>query len=482
MAGKTIAEHLADLKATREAQQKKLEEIGQKSIDEGRSMNTAEQEEFDTIGDEVKSIDSDIARFTRLEAVQGEKAQPAAVIAREKANGNSEDIANRGAPVVIKRHKDLEPGILFARHAMCVFAAKGNAYEASQLARTHYGEESPVTKSLAFAGGRSMETVLKAAVAAGNTIDSTWAKPLVEYVNYAGDFVDFLRPRTLLGQFGQGSVPSLRRIPFNVHIKGQTAGGTGYWVGEGKPKPVTKFGYNDTYHGWFKVAAISVLTDELIRFSDPSAETYVRDSLADVLVERIDTDFIDPDFAGTANVSPASITNGIAAITSSGNTADDIRADLNALWEASDAANHNFDAPVYIMRSSTARAVSSMVNPLGQPEFPGLTARGGSLGGVPVLVSNYVPSNSSGAMVVLVNASDIYLSDDGQATVDFSREASIQMLDNPTNASIDGTATTMVSMFQNDSTALRAHRFINYSRRRDTAVAVLDAVNWGQGS
>src|SRR3546814_8268332 len=98
---------------------------------------------------------------------------------------------------------------------------------------------------------------------------------------------------TILGRFGAGGIPSLRRIPFNVHIKGQTVGGTGYWVGEGKPKPVTKFGYNDTYHGWFKVAAISVLTDELIRFSDPSAENYVRDALADVLVARMDTDFID---------------------------------------------------------------------------------------------------------------------------------------------------------------------------------------------
>src|SRR3546814_17940849 len=85
-----------------------------------------------------------------------------------------------------------------------------------------------------YGGGRSMEGVLKAAVAAGNTIDSTWAKPLVEYVNYAGDFVDFLRPRTILGRFGAGGIPSLRRIPFNVHIKGQTVGGTGYWVGEGK--------------------------------------------------------------------------------------------------------------------------------------------------------------------------------------------------------------------------------------------------------
>src|SRR3546814_5830823 len=95
-----------------------------------------------------------------------------------------------------------------------------------------------------------------------------------------------------------------------------------------RSKPVTKFGYNDTYQCWFKVAAISVLTDELIRFSDPSAENYVRDALADVLVARMDTDFIDPAFAGSANVSPASITNGVTPITSSGPDADAVRSDL----------------------------------------------------------------------------------------------------------------------------------------------------------
>jgi hypothetical protein len=56
------------------------------------------------------------------------------------------------------------------------------------------------------------------------------------------------------------------------------------------------------------------------------------------------------------------------------------------------------------------------------------------------------------------------------------------MLDNPTNASIDGTATSLVSMFQNDSTAIRAHRFVNWSRRRNTAVAVLSGVNWSAAS
>ena len=36
------------------------------------------------------------------------------------------------------------------------------------------------------------------------------------------------------------------------------------------------------------------------------------------------------------------------------------------------------------------------------------------------------------------------------------------------------------SMFQTDSTAIRAHRFVNWSRRRATAVALLSGVAWGE--
>ena len=55
----TITEQLAALKATREERQKRLSDIAQKAMDEGRSMNTAEAEEFDTAEVEIKSIDAD---------------------------------------------------------------------------------------------------------------------------------------------------------------------------------------------------------------------------------------------------------------------------------------------------------------------------------------------------------------------------------------------------------------------------------------
>lgn len=94
--------------------------------------------------------------------------------------------------------------------------------------------------------------------------------------------------------------------PFNVRIPGQISGGQGYWVGQGAPKPLTKFDFQSVQLGVAKVAKvanIAVLTDELVRFSNPAADTLVRNALASAIIERIDIDFIDPAKAEVAQVS-----------------------------------------------------------------------------------------------------------------------------------------------------------------------------------
>jgi HK97 family phage major capsid protein/HK97 family phage prohead protease len=466
-----FAEQIKSFKDTmvqKSARQKELMEAA-----EGRTLDEAESEEFDTITDELKAAEVHIKRLEVMEKANVAAAAPVT------------DVTNQvhRAPLVAKNTEKLEPGILFARYAMCKMASQNNPAMAVEIAKSKYPQHEGMIKALDLeARGQKMQGLMKATVEAGTTLDATWAAPLVQYQNFAGDFVEYLRPRTILGQFGTGGIPSLNRIPFNVRIAGQTTGGQAYWVGEGAPKPLTAFDFNDTELRWNKIATIAVLTNELIRFSDPSAERLVRDGLAAAVIERADIDFVDPAKAAVANVSPASITNGIAGIPSSGNTAEDIRADIAALWAPFIAARNAPRNAVYLMDSTTALALSMMVNPLGQSEFPGITMNGGTFMGVPVIVSDYLPVDSGGGMVVLLNASDIWLADDGQVTIDASREASLQMLDNPTNNSGTGTPTTMVSMFQTNSTAFLAERFINWQRRRASAVSYLTDVNWGAGA
>jgi HK97 family phage major capsid protein len=132
------------------------------------------------------------------------------------------------------------------------------------------------------------------------------------------------------------------------------------------------------------------------------------------------------------------------------------------------------------MPSTTALALSLMTNGLGQPEFPGINMMGGTLSGIPVITSEYVPTVTAGALVILVNASDIYWADEGGFSVDMSQEASLQMNDTgASHNSVTPAAVALVSMFQTNSVAFRAERTVHWARRRPSAVAVLDDVLWG---
>lgn len=455
-----IEEQIKGFQASRAAKAAKMAELMKKAADEGRGLDAAESEEFDTLEQDIDAVDKQLARLSTMQKMNLETAK-----AISDDSGMGKRMTSPATPRMVEK---LAPGVEFARFAMCLGAAKGDLSVARAIGASRY----PSSERINLA--------LKAAVEAGTTTGATWAGPLVEYNQFAGDFIEFLRPQTIIGKFGQGNVPGLRSIPFNVHVRGQTSGGEGYWVGQGAPKPLTKFDFSDAYLGFTKVANISVLTEELLRFSNPSAEMLVRDSLAQALIARLDTDFVDPDKAEVANVSPASITNGVAAIIASGTgDADDIRTDVKAAMTKFITANITPSAGVWIMSATTALALSLMRNTLGQKEFPDITMLGGSFEGLPVIVSEYVAADSNGGFVILANASDIYLADDGGITIDASREASLQMLDNPTNNSSAGTPTTMVSMFQTNSVAIRAERYINWKKRRTAAVAVIAHVHWG---
>lgn len=459
---KTIAEQITALEAKRAANAARMEEIQSKAGEAGRTKDEAEKEEFDTLADEVDTIDDELKDLRRMEKAQAQTAKP--VIANQIKTGTEGTAARAGVQI---KAPALEKGIGFARLAKVKALAKLDGESVRTVAKELYGEDSDI-----------YGLVTKAAVPAGTTAEGNWAGALVgEGTSVIADFVEFLRPRTILGRFGQNGVPSLRNVPFNVPLVGQTSGGQGYWVGEGKAKPLTSFGYERNLLDIFKVANIAVVTEELLRRSTPAAEGLIRDNLADAIAARLDTDFVNPAKAAVAGVSPASITNGLTAVVSTGGDADAIRADVRALMATFIAAQNAPTAGVWIMGTLTALGLSMMVNPLGQPEFPGLSMTGGTFNGMPVIVSDYIGAG----VVVLANASDIYLADEGGVQVDMSREASLEMADNPAHNSDTPTgATSLVSMFQTNSVAFRVERYINWARRRPSAVAILTGATWGE--
>lgn len=446
---KTIAEQISAFQEKRTAAANLMTGIMAKASDEGRTLDDQESEQYDAAKVEIDAVDKHLARLKDAESLSISKAVPVA--------GTTEKAASEARAGVISVKSNLPLGSQFARYAKSLAMANGNPMQALEVAKSQYPED-----------GR-IHSVLKAAVAAGTTTSPAWAGNLVDYQNLTSEFIEFLRPQTIIGRFGNGGIPGLRRLPFNVRLNSQVTGGSGYWTGEGKAKPLTKVDFGVVELRWAKVANIAVLSDELIRMSDPAADVLVRDALASALIERLDIDFINPAKAAVANVSPASITNGLTAIPASGTDADAVRTDVKAAMQNFIAANISLQQGVWIMQSTTALSLSLMQNPLGQQEFMGITMQGGTFFGLPVIVSQHVPAG----VVALVAADEIFLADDGQVTIDMSREAALEMNDAPTQDSGVGTGASLVSMFQTNSVAMRAERYINWQRRRAAAVSLI---------
>jgi hypothetical protein len=207
----------------------------------------------------------------------------------------------------------------------------------------------------------------------------------------------------------------------------------------------------------------------------------VRNALAEALQSRMDRDFVNPAITVIADVRPAAITNGATSYVCSGVDAAAVRDDLNNLLGTFVTNDIPTQSVVLIMRTAQALRLSLMRNALGGREFPDITMNGGFLEGIPVITSQYVPSG----IVVALCADEIYFADDGGVTIDMSREASLEMDDSPSSKINDGASpaisveATLVSMFQTNSVAIRAERWVNWLRRRTYAVAYLTGCGWG---
>jgi HK97 family phage major capsid protein/HK97 family phage prohead protease len=459
---KTIAEQISAFEATRAAKAARMDELMQKAADAGVTLDDAESEEYDTLEAEVRKVDEHLVRLAALQKQTKTAAKPADDIAAE----NSRATIGHNSGIISVKKPDLPKGTAFTRLAMALAYGKGNRQEAINYAK-RFKDQTPEVGMVLEA---DILEFMKAAQNPGTTTDASFAGPLVVYTVMASEFAELLRPATIIGR-----IPGLRRVPFNIQMPAQTTGSTMGWVGEQKPKPVSQLAFTTIQLRWAKAAGIVVLTDELVRFSNPSAEAVVRNDMIAAMAQFLDRQFVDPTVAAVTNVSPASITNGVTPTVSTGNTPTAFKADMSSLFNTFLAANLSPADAVFIMTQQQALAISLMTNPLGQYIYPSISAQGGTLLGYPVVASENVPgvggSPADGTMIILAKASEIMLADDGQTVIDASNQASIQMdgaPDAPPTAS-----TVLVSLWQMNMTGLRAERWINWQKRRAGAVAYI---------
>lgn len=455
---KTAYQELAELRETRVTKTARMSELQDAAKAAERRLSQEEATEFDTLLADVDALDDQI-RLKSLEALNGAAARP---VAGDNSKAASE--SRSGLSFVKKADADDKfkgqafTRFLIAKAVSFVEMHKGNVVHPADVAKHRWGDRPQLVQ------------YIRAAVAGGGTGAGEWGQELVSIDNrFQGDFVEFLYSKTVFD-----ALP-LRPMPHNVNIKGQDGAATGYWVGESKAIPVSKADFNDVDLEPLEVDALAVCSQRLLRDSSPSAEMWIRDSIAQASAQRVDTTFLS-NAAASAGVSPAGILNGLTPLAPSGADAAAVRADFQALVAPFLEAK-NGGGLVQIMTPSMAMALSMLVNALGQTEFPDVMETGGTLFKRPV----YTGDNVAGGDWIVLKPSDIWKIGDTGIQVSMSDQATIEMNDAPAGASDTPTAMAShtVSLWQTNSVGFKVTRGINYKIRRAGAVQVLSNAEYG---
>jgi hypothetical protein len=325
----------------------------------------------------------------------------------------------------------------FATIAKMIAASKGDAGLASQMSRARR------------ASPRVLEILDKAAVDVGLLNDpGNWADPLAQsYGQVAAGFVESLRYSSAFDAIAAAN--GFRPVPMKTRVSVVTLGATGAEVAQGFSKPISRLELESGTLDPRKAAAVVVVSQELARNASPAALDLFGRELRSACGAATDSAFLAA--LAAADGSPT---------TTGGDAAEDALADLSgALASIDGSATSRYFA---VIAPATAKAWAFF----GEHAFRNMTPAGGSLGGVPITVSDSLPG---GVKIIALDANQIAAAP-GTVVLDGASHATIAL----DGESTEGPPQTLTSLWQKNLRAIRAERVFGFELLRASAVAVIE--------
>ncbi|WP_151838100.1 MULTISPECIES: phage major capsid protein [unclassified Acinetobacter] len=435
----TLKEMIAKAKATINDRKKKMAGLMTKAAAEtGATPEGDVEKEIQELETEIKNLELNLARLEGLEKSQEEWGENTTPVAGETPEqGNNSTQGNQ----TIKTESNLPKGIEFSLMV-----------KASALSANSKGAVSADAILKSWNAPESVRLALEQKALIGATGEATFGASLVELQNLTGEFIELLRGKTAVDKLAA----RMRQVPFNIKVPSQTGAATVGWVGETKRKPTTNPTFSNITMTKSKVTGIVLLSDELVRFSNPKADQLVLDDLIKSTATFIDGQFFDPSKAESTD-SPASILNGVTEVPSSGVTGAAIEADLALVIKQVTDADLTLEGASWVMSETRAAQLSMLRDALGKKYFEGMNINGTKeLVTLPVEISAAATDK-----IVLVLPEQILIADDGSVDFAISSEATINM---GTDA-----APNWVNLYENNLMAIRAERFIRWKPRGKAA-------------
>lgn len=273
------------------------------------------------------------------------------------------------------------------------------------------------------------------------------------------DLLAAIRPLTVLGRLG------VRRLPIRTRMLTSNVGAVAAWLGEGKPAPLRLGAFTAQTLDDRKIVALMVASNELLRSDVIDVERGLLDDLLSACRQVLDMTFLDPTNAGEPGERPAAITHpsqGGILIPSTGSTVAALDTDLKAAVAALIAAGSNLERAKWVLSQALATKLS-MVRGSGVLSYPGLSTPSGLLANLPWIASQSAPSNT----ISLVDPTHAGVSEE-EPLLSTSKSGAIDMSASPG----EDRMVVPLSLFQAESTALRAILHVNFMARKPAAATI----------
>lgn len=293
-------------------------------------------------------------------------------------------------------------------------------------------------------------TAMKSAIGASSLLDM---QDDFSYNAAVEHFIEALRSVSVFDQMA----PSMREVPLRTRLFAASgnAGIAGDAIAEGAYTPLSTTDITGAGLDPVKAIAMFAMTKEAFRLVSTVG-----------LIER---ELVNGVSAATNRTFLAALALAAQSEASAGATVANVVTDLGKLLEHVSITG---TSSLFMIVGPDTASHLSIKHTNGMLAFPDMSPNGGSICNIPTLVSDQLPSDSSGHRVMLVDADGIAFGDE-TIVLDRAEHASLQMADDPSAG-----AQNLVSLWQTGSIAIRATRHFGFEVVRPNAVALLTGVQW----
>lgn len=364
------------------------------------------------------------------------------------------DLGRTPGSVIRSRKFETTPeqkGIAAARYIRAFAAGKGHLDQAKYFVQKVYDDD---------LGDEIVKAMTAGELGAGGGLIPP---------EYASEIIELLRSRTVVRRAGARMLPMTSG---SITLRKQTSASSASYVGESEDIGVTQPGEGLLTLTSKKLAAIVPLSNDLIKFSSsPTADSFVRDDLIQVIAIREDRAFMRDD--GLDHTPRGLRSWAVAAniLSSNGTTATNIEDDFKDLINALENADVNFVNPVWIMHPTRKNHLRNLRDANGNLIYPEIRGSNPMLYGYPVFVTTSIPAN----LGVGGNESEVYLVEMNEAII--AEVSNLEIEVDSSAAYVENG--TLVSAFSRDETAIRAIERHDFGMRHGEAVAYISDVTWG---